>query len=219
MAAPITANGLLALGATPALSLDPDEIEAFVRSSDALVFNLGMMEAARFEGMPRAAMVANAYGKPFVLDPVFAERSPKRRLLARALIAAGPAVLKMNEAEADAFRADAASRCVSVITGAEDEVHHGARMARLANGTRALSEVTATGCLLGAIIAGALAVEPDPFIAAIAGVSILNIAAELAGSESRGPGSFAVALLDSLKRLDSATISDRLNGEFAHAAM
>ena len=78
-----------------------------------------------------------------------------------------------------------------------------------------LAQVTATGCLLGAILAACLAVESDPLAAALAGVSILNIAAELAAGKAQGPGTFAPHLLDALAALTADDIATRLNLEFS----
>lgn len=211
VAQPLSANGLLALGATPSLTVFPDEIAAFVETSDTLLINLGMMDTERFAAIPRAARAARTTGKPFVLDPVFAERSTARRALALSILAEGPAITKFNASEAAAFRPYVGADTAMIETGAEDLVAQGASHIRLTNGHPLLARVTATGCLLGAILAACLAVEPDPCHAAIAGVSILNIAAEQAAARSQEPGSFAVALIDALAALDRASIEDRFN--------
>lgn len=199
----LTANGLLALGAIPSLTINAGETGDFIRAADAVLLNLGMLDPARSEVLPLAAGCATRLGKPFVVDPVFAERSAPRRALAEALFAGGPGIVKLNPREAEAFAGRLPASAVQVVTGPVDEIRHGARKARLANGHPLLAQVTATGCLNGAILAACLAVEDDPFVAAIAGVSFLNIAAEIAASGAEGPGSFAVRLIDALAALDA----------------
>ena len=209
----LTANGLLALGAIPSLTVNLEEIEDFVLSASAVLLNLGMLDADRFEALPAAARLSATHGRRFVVDPVFADRSPRRIALARGLLSANPAIVKLNASEAEAFARDIPPGSVTLVTGAHDHIRLGAREVSLSNGHPMLGQMTATGCLLGAILAACLAVEDDPFLAAIAGVSILNIAAEIAAESAAGPGSFAVRLIDALAALDAGAIQRHLKLE------
>lgn len=206
----LTANGLLALGAVPSLTVNPGEIADFVAAADALLLNLGMLDAPRLEALPLAAKAAGRAGKPVVLDPVFAERSASRQALARRLLAETPALLKLNLREAAVFADDLPAGAAVIVTGPVDHIRQGAREIRLANGHPLLARVTATGCLNGAILAACRAVEPDAFAAAVAGVSLLNIAAEIAAAGAEGPGSFAVRLIDALAAIDAGTLDRHL---------
>lgn len=212
----LTANGLLALGAIPSLTINAGETGDFIRAADAVLLNLGMLDPARTDVLPIAAECAARLGKPFVVDPVFAERSAPRRALAEALFAEGPGIVKLNPREAEAFAGKLPVSAVQVVTGPVDEIHCGTRMARLSNGHPLLAQVTATGCLLGAILATCLVVEDDPFVAAIAGVSFLNVAAEIAAIGAEGPGSFAVRLIDALAGLDADALHLHLKLESFH---
>ncbi|OYU49928.1 MAG: hydroxyethylthiazole kinase [Rhizobiales bacterium PAR1] len=215
----LTANGLLALGATPSLTLNLLELADFITSSDALLLNLGMLDRDRLEALPLAAKVAATGNRRFVLDPVFADRSENRRALARGVFAFSPTIVKLNASEADAFAPEIPPGSVTVITGPIDRITRGDQTIRLANGHPLMASVTATGCLLGAILAACLAVEEDTFLAAVAGVSLLNIAAEIAAEGAAGPGSFAYRLIDALAALDADTLHHRLNIEVSdHAA-
>ena len=197
----LTANGLLALGATPTLTTNAEEAADFVAASAATLLNLGMLDGERFAALPRAAEAASQLGKPFVIDPAFADRSPRRKALAAALFAAGPTAVKLNPDEAIAFAAALPPGSLHLITGPVDQLRHGIRRLALGNGHALLQSTTATGCLLGAILAACLAVEPDPLAAGATAVSLLNIAAEQAALVAKGPGSFAVALVDALANL------------------
>jgi hydroxyethylthiazole kinase len=59
------------------------------------------------------------------------------------------------------------------------------------------------------LVTACLAVEDDPWLASIAGVSILNVAGEIAGEVWKGPGSFAVAILDALYHLEPGELAKR----------
>jgi hydroxyethylthiazole kinase len=69
-----------------------------------------------------------------------------------------------------------------------------------------MARVTAMGCAGSALVAACLAVESDPWLASVAGMLILGVAGEIAGETSEGPGSFAVAILDALYRLEPGVI-------------
>lgn len=218
VAGPITANGLLALGATPSLSIDREEITDFIKSADGVLLNMGMLDAERRVSLPLAAQAAQAHGKPCVLDPVFADRSASRRALAEDLLATQPAIIKLNKAEASTFAPAFPASSTRIITGERDEIAQAERCITLTNGTPLLSQVTATGCLLGAILAACHAVEGDSFAASMAGISILNIAAEVAAQKAQGPGSFASHLLDALANLTHPQIEKLIKGDFTHAS-
>ncbi len=219
-----TANVLLAAGCVPSMTSSPEEIGAFVAGADALLVNLGTFDAERRAATEIAVKGAIDNVLPWVLDPVFVDRAPGRNEFARELIGRSPAVVRLNgaefaalagsEASADAVK-DAAGRngIVIALSGATDRVTDGARTATIANGHRLMAKVTAMGCAGSALVAACLAVNDDDnnddFLAAAAALAILGIAGEMAAEQARGPGSFAVAILDALHNLDAATLAAR----------
>ena len=86
-----TANMLLAAGAVPSMTISPEEIVSFVAGADALLVNLGTFDAERRRAIDVALGAAGTARMPWVLDPVFIERSPGRAQFARELLARGPA--------------------------------------------------------------------------------------------------------------------------------
>ena len=66
----VSANVLLALGASPAMVHAVEEVEDFVSISSALVINIGTLSPRWVEAMRLAAAKAVQLGKPWVLDPV-----------------------------------------------------------------------------------------------------------------------------------------------------
>ena len=216
----LTANLLLAAGGTPSLTVTPDEITAFAARADALLVNLGTLDADRRAAIPWAVATVRAQGKPWVLDPVFAEASPTRLDLARLCIAGKPCVVRCNaaefaalageEASLDAVMAYAATRqTVIALTGPIDWVSDGERFVAIENGDPMMALVTAIGCAATALIAALTALEEDAFVATASGLLLVGIAGEIAGERACGPGSFASAFLDALHALEPADIRSR----------
>jgi hydroxyethylthiazole kinase len=212
-----TANVLLAAGAVPSMTLSPQEIEAFVAGADALLVNLGTFDAERRAAVEAALNAAVAHGKPWLLDPVFIERSPARAQFARTLVARKPTVVRLNAAEFAALSGgdqagDAAARfakahdTIVALTGRVDVVADGLRRVKIANGDPLMAQVTAMGCAGSALLCAALAVERDPWLATIAALTAFGVAGEVAARDAAGPGSFAVGMIDALHALDSATL-------------
>lgn len=215
-----TANMLLAAGAVPSMTISPEEIASFVAGADALLVNLGTCDAERRTAIDVALSAAGRARKPWVLDPVFIDRSPARADFARALIARAPAVVRLNKAEFATFSGgdtagDAPARfakshaTVVALTSGVDLITDGARRAIIANGDPLMGMVTAMGCAGSALVAAALAVETDAWLAATMALIALGVAGEVAAENAEGPGSFAGAIIDALHALDGATLRAR----------
>jgi hydroxyethylthiazole kinase len=204
-----TANVLLAAGAIPSMTINPAEVPDFLRRADALLVNLGTLDEQRQSAIEAALGVAAQTTLPWVLDPVFVERSQQRLDLAKRLIARGPAIIRANAAElgalmgrevnGDSLPAFAGShRTVVALTGAVDRVSDGASSIAVSNGHALMARVTAMGCAASALMAAYRAVANDPLDAAGACLVHVGVAAEAAGATARGPGSFVPAYLDAL---------------------
>jgi len=215
-----TANVLLAAGCVPSMTLSVEEIGAFVAGADALLVNLGTFDAERRAAAEIAVATANREGLPWVLDPVFVDRSPARAEFARTVIARGPKVVRFNagefaalagaEATPGTLAAFARDNGVTVaLSGEIDLISDGDRHAGIENGHALMTRVTAMGCAGSALLAACLAVEDDPLRAAVGALVIIGVAGEVAAEQSQGPGSFAAAILDTLFNLDAATLTAR----------
>jgi hydroxyethylthiazole kinase len=227
----VTANALLAIGASPAMVHAGDEVEEFVSISSALVVNIGTLSGPWVAAMERAADRAVALGKPWVLDPVGTGATAYRTRTARDLSGRRPSVIRGNASEilslagevggtrgVDSTRgADEASGvarelarglgCVVAVTGATDYVTDGTRTLAVAHGHPMMTRVTALGCALTGITGAFLAVEPEPLLAAAYALALFGLAGELAASGAIGPGTLRVRLMDALHVLD--TVADR----------
>lgn len=224
-----TANALLALGAAPAMCDIPGEAGMFAGIAGGVLVNLGTPTAEQRD----AAREAVAAGTPWVLDPVAVGALPVRTALARELLEARPAIIRGNASEilalagagtggrgVDATDAadDAldAARTLAVrtggtvaVSGETDLIVDATRTARVPGGSVLLTKVTGGGCALGAAMAAFSAVT-EPFEAAVAASAAWAVASERAASGSRGPGSFAVAILDELAALQPSDLEGRV---------
>src|SRR5580704_13120418 len=213
-----TANMLLAAGAIPSMTISPEEIAAFVAGADALLVNLGTFDAERRTAIDVALgalgqVDKEGAGKPWVLDPVFIERSPARAQFAQSLVGRRPTVVRLNHHEFAALAGgdatgDAPLRfakshdTIVALTGVTDVVSDGERSAKVGNGEALMGLVTGMGCAGSALVAAALAVEVDPFQATIAALVALGVAGEVAAEGAPAPGRFASWIIDALFGLD-----------------
>jgi hydroxyethylthiazole kinase len=216
----LTANVLLAAGAIPSMTTSPEEIGFFVAGADAMLVNLGTFDRERRDALEIALEVARDDGIPWVLDPVFIDRSEPRAELARSLARKEPRVVRANAAEFGALiqgepNAEALDRfaldhiTVAACTGPVDLVTSGAKRARIENGHVFMGQVTGIGCAETALLCAFVALEDDEFVAAAAALIAMGVAGEIAAEHAKGPGSFAVALIDAIATLDPGTIEKR----------
>ena len=212
-----TANVLLAVGAVPSMSHDVAEVAAFVATADALLVNLGTLDPAMRAAMKTALGVAEACSLPWVLDPVFADRSAGRAAFATELLARQPAALRLNEAEAAAVGADHMNAArlggkIVALSGEIDLISGPSETCEIDLGDPLMRQVTAMGCALGAVIAAFIAVSDDRFHAVCGAVHVFGAAGSLAGSRAAGPGSFVPAFLDALFSLDAKSFAEAEKG-------
>ena len=234
VAAQWTANVLLALGAAPAMVDNPREAGPFAAIAGGLLVNLGTPQQETVAAMTEAVRAAGRSGTPWVLDPVAAGALGWRTDIAHELLAlTPPAVVRGNASEVMALAGglggkgvesvdtpEAAAQTaaalaakhgtVVAISGPVDHLTDGTRLVKISNGHPWLTRVTGVGCALGAMIAGFAAVVADPLVAAAAGTAALTVAADEAAVAARGPGSFAVELLDQLAALTPKSLSARV---------
>jgi hydroxyethylthiazole kinase len=231
-----TANGLLAMGASPVMAYAPEEVAEMASLAGALVLNIGTLNEAVVESMLIAGKAANEQGVPVILDPVGAGATSYRTSTARKLIEELEiAVVRGNAAEiantagqnwsikgvdSSSGKGDIVElgkkaarqfNSMVVITGKEDVVTDGEMAYIIKNGHPLLTKVTGAGCLLTSVIGAFLAVEKDYAKASAAALAFYGIAAEKAAAftAEKGPGSFQVELLNSLSLVSSKDLKDK----------
>src|ERR1700704_7089731 len=93
-----TANMLLAAGAVPSMTIASDESAVFVAGADALLVNLGTLDPER-RGAIEIAIATAGERVPWILDPVFVDRSAPRAGFAAALVARRARAVRPHRAE------------------------------------------------------------------------------------------------------------------------
>lgn len=233
-----TANGLVALGASPAMSEWPEDLEDLLPHAGALLINIGTLTDETWQLYKAALTIAERHGVPAVLDPVAVSAGPYRQKVVADLLANHRiAVVRGNAGEiaclggqvvtskgVDSAAVDdiaaiarATHHALSipiVATGQTDAVAAGERVATLTNGSAQMPLVIGTGCLLGAVLAGFVAVADadERFDALVEGLAVYNIAGEMAEREIGAvkPGSFQVAFLNALHDISAAEVREAM---------
>ncbi|WP_040345097.1 hydroxyethylthiazole kinase [Neobacillus bataviensis] len=225
-----TANGLLALGASPVMANAKEEAADMAKIASSLVLNIGTLNPQTVEAMFLAGKAANAYGVPVIFDPVGAGATPYRTDTAQKLMnELKVAVIRGNAAEIAnvvgekweikgvdvgagkgntielAVTAAEKLHCVVVITGKEDVVTDGKTTYIVTNGHPILTKVTGTGCLLTSVIGAFAGVEKDLIQASVAALTYYGVAADKAAAKIAplGPGSFQMEFLNQLSMVSS----------------
>lgn len=230
-----TANGLLALGASPVMAYALEEVADMAKGSGALVLNIGTLTAELVEACIVAGKAANKAGVPVLLDPVGAGATPYRTESALTILReVNVGIVRGNAAEIAhlagenreikgvdgggneaggaavelAVRAALKLGTVVAVTGIEDVITDGTAVYVVTGGDELLSRVTGAGCLLTSVMGAFAAVESDRLRAGAAALALYGAAAETAVSAAggRGPGSFQIAFLDALAGLDSHSV-------------
>jgi hydroxyethylthiazole kinase len=228
VASSITANVLLAIGASPAMVIAEEEVGEFATIAGAVLINVGTVTAITALSMERAAEAAAAARTPWVLDPVAMGALAFRSGIAGHLLQHRPSVIRGNASEIlalsgagsggkgvdstadsadslDAARALATrTGAVVAVSGATDYITDGAETVTIGGGDVLLTRVTGTGCALGAVMATFLGAGSSPMRSAVAASAVFARTAERAGAVARGPGSFATAWLDELALIGKA---------------
>ncbi|SMC27940.1 hydroxyethylthiazole kinase [Andreprevotia lacus DSM 23236] len=227
----ISANALLAAGASPVMAHAPEEVADLARIAGALVVNIGTLSSHWVAAMQTAIEAAHMARTPIVLDPVGAGATPFRdATLVTLLDTAPPTVIRGNASEIMAVAGfDANTRGVDSTTASHDAIEAASqlaartgsvvcvsgeidyvidaagRVAELANGDEWLTRMTGTGCSASALIGAFCAVQGDPWRATVSAMSLVAIAGEIAGGKVRergqGVGSLQATWLDALQLL------------------
>ncbi|MDA8500413.1 hydroxyethylthiazole kinase [Citrobacter sp. Igbk 17] len=221
-----TANTLLALGASPAMVIEPEEASQFAAIAQALLINVGTLTQARATAMRAAVEQAQQAKTPWTLDPVAVGALDFRRRFCLDILALRPAAIRGNASEILALAgmnaggrgvdttdtalaalpaAKALARQVGAIvavTGEVDYVTDGQRTVGIHGGDPLMTRVVGTGCALSAVVAASCALPGDRLDNVASACSWMKQAGQIATQQSTGPGSFVPAFLDALYNLN-----------------
>ena len=87
------------------------------------------------------------------------------------------------------------------MSGEEDLISNGTRVAGVRNGVPLMGRISGTGCMASAVTGAFAAVAPNTMDGCIAAMVSLGIAGETAANTAAGPGSFKPAFLDAVAAL------------------
>lgn len=224
----VTANGLLAIGASPVMAYAKEETADMASVADGLLLNIGTPSKTVIEAMIVAGKAANEHGKPVILDPVGAGATPFRnQMIKNILDQVEVSLIRGNAGEIAAILGQAGTvkgvdaqiktdpiqlaikaanqlNCIIVVTGATDVVSDGSRTVTVNNGHPWLTKVVGTGCLLGGVICAYSAVRPNALIdAATQALVFYGVAAEraFAKTQTEGIASFQIQFINELSQL------------------
>ena len=234
----ITANALLALGASPVMAHAAEEVRDMTHIAGALVVNMGTLSHDWVESMKLAMEHALAIETPVVFDPVGSGATPYRTETAHALLDTGAVslirgnaseimslvdddvVTKGVDSSADSDSAFEAARklatkydCAVCISGETDYIVTKVWHAKIYNGNPMLPKVTGLGCVATALCGAFLAVNLSPSHAAAHAMAVMGVAGEMAVEKADGPGTLQLHFLDALYNLTVEDLEERLRME------
>ncbi|AIM25711.1 hydroxyethylthiazole kinase ThiM [Melissococcus plutonius] len=229
-----SANGLLAVGASPFMSSTIAEMEEVATIADSEVMNMGTLNDEQIQAMIVASQTAMSMNKPIVLDPVGVGATTYRKKAAiRLLNAFQPTLIRGNAGEIAALANEewqakgvyAGQGSVDIVTmaikvaktyksfvavsGKTDVVTDGTTTYLIHNGTDYFTKMTGAGCLLSCLCGAYLAKRVQPNIEdVVTACTMYAVAGELTQTKLSAPsvGSFRTLLLDQLSIIDSQVV-------------
>jgi hydroxyethylthiazole kinase len=233
-----TANGLLALGATPLISGAIEETDEALRKADAVILKMDQSEYVA-EKLLTAAKSAYQHKIPTIFDSSGVCLSIFRKEVSRqilreikvSIIHGTPLdiafligekwersmeennFLNQNESELALLAAKRLDTTI-VISGKEQIVSDGISTYSIHNWDPLLTKVAGSSSLLSAVIGTSAAVEENLLEAIVSGLLFNGVAAEIAANktEGQGPGSFQIEFLNQLSLISSSELD--LYGSF-----
>lgn len=231
-----TANGMLAVGASPIMSGEKSEAEDLMKAASGLLINIGTADEMKKDLMAKMISEANKSDVPVVFDPVGYGASKFRSTLTdifldtyRIDLIKGNAgeMLALSGAESELKGVDSSEKTDTLeiaeavydkfqvpvlVTGERDALVSGDRKVVMTDGHGLQGKITGSGCLVGAMAAAFIGVE-QPFNSqsVVDAVSFYNLCAEAAVESTRipAPGTFPANLIDQLYLNENDILSDK----------
>ena len=204
------ANAILAIGGSPIMSDEIDEVAQMTSISHALNINIGTLNKVKIASMLEAGKASNACHHITVLDPVGAGATDLRTETCQTFLnqihfdaikgniseiktlMAGTGHTKGVDASAedqknshdlidDIKQFAEELHTIIIVTGPVDYVTDGHKCYMINNGCKEMSTITGTGCMLSGILPCFLAVE-NSVDSAAAAVMAMGLAGEIGAS-------------------------------------
>ena len=229
-----TANGLVALGASPAMSEYPEDLEDLLKYAGGLLINIGTLTDETWKLYQEALKIAEKYNVPAVLDPVACGAGAYRKKVAddlinnyklaairgnageiASLVGINVASKGVDSAGVDnideiALAANSKFNIPVIVTGEVDAIAVDGKVVTIHNGSAMMPKVIGTGCLLGAVVASFIGLEKGQELKSLE-IAMLayNIAGEMAEKRPNGhlPGTFKVEFINALYEITDEDIA------------
>jgi hydroxyethylthiazole kinase len=215
------ANALLALGASPIMSNDSDELEELIAIASAININIGTLDANFAQLALKAVKLAKLKKIPIILDPVGAGATKSRTNLAT-LLAADANIIRGNASEimaiagnlsatagvdsvhssenAKAFAQNLAHKFNNtvVVTGKTDLIIDTHTITANNFGAEIMTKITGMGCSLTAVVAAFAAINSNYTQAALVALTLYTMCAQNVALQIKTPAKFKVEFIDNL---------------------
>ena len=206
-----TANGLVALGASPAMSEFPADLEDLLKYAGGLLINIGTLTDENWKLYQAALKIAEKYNVPAVLDPVACGAGEYRKKVADDLINNYKlAAIRGNAGEiASLVGINVASK--GVDSAGVDAIAVNGEVVTIHNGSAMMPKVIGTGCLLGAVVASFIGLEKGQELKSLeTAMLVYNIAGEMAEKRPNGhlPGTFKVEFINALYEITDEDVKE-----------
>ncbi|MGL4393848.1 MAG: hydroxyethylthiazole kinase [Brevinema sp.] len=222
------ANALLAVGASPVMSVCVEDAQDLLAHADAVNINIGTLDTQSIL-LATTLSQTNLKKKPLILDPVGAGASILRTNTALSILPY-TSVLRGNIGEISALMGNhdtvngvdsridfhpqnsdlfkqitsfsKTHNCILGISGKTDLIINGENHVRVEFGSPMMSKITGMGCVLSAITAAFCAVERDYFKATRLAFAYYTLCGELAEQKTKSLGFFSNYFLEILANPD-----------------
>ena len=228
-----TANGLVALGASPAMSEYPEDLEDLLKYAGGLLINIGTLTDETWKLYQEALKIAEKYNVPAVLDPVACGAGAYRKKVSDdlinnyklaairgnageigSLVGINVASKGVDSAGVDnideiALAANTKFNIPIVVTGEVDAIAVNGEVITIRNGSAMMPKVIGTGCLLGAVLASFIGLEKGEELKSLETAMLAyNIVGEMAEKRPNGhlPGTFKVEFINALYEITDQDI-------------
>lgn len=225
----VTANALLAIGASPVMAHADEEVEEITGISQALVLNIGTLSKAWIASMHKALDAACEKKIPVVIDPVgagasrlrtntaldFLQKSEKALLRGNAseiLALAGETggTKGVDSTASSGLALDAAKslarrfHCSVCVSGEMDLVTDGKETFFIHGGSALMPRITGMGCSASALVGAFAAVcgKESSTFPLIAAMAVMAAAGSETAKKAQGPGTFLPIFFDALYKMD-----------------
>lgn len=222
-----TANGLLAIGASPIMADEVNEVADVVTAAQGVLINIGTVNDRTVQTMLVAGKKANELGVPVVLDPVGIGISSYRKQVVQQLLKRIQVdLIRCNAGELAAIAGKEwhqkgvdsgigampvskvarevalKYRCRVIVTGETDYLTDGQEERYVSGGNEIATRITGMGCLLSAVCTASLASGKEASFNQLAiTLQEYKQAAEQSGNEV---GTFVVQFMNALQKIAEA---------------